>query len=311
MLSGQKIERVLVVTHEKDVLQTVFTHNEFASFEFIWADSFSRALFVQQSHPCHVLLVDESALLAEGPDGVLWFLQQQQSPIILLGDFPESTVSRAYLAGVRLWLPRTHSLKHPLVLLGALRAGSQLNEMVSAGSQQRRALSECHRQVDRLVSLLWRTGHQQIEHRWYNYRHMLERLEEEVNRAQRYRAPLTIALGEFGAEELVANSDHEIMTATAERISPHRRRSDVVGQYGLKGFMIVMSHTQGEGGVRCCQRLKSQLESSKAKTNGPIEVYFGVSTLSEEQPSPQSILCRAEEHLQSAKQGLNDGIVFA
>ena len=78
---------------------------------------------------------------------------------------------------------------------------------------------------------------------WYNQRHMLERLDQEAARARRQGGDFTVVLAEVqGArrEQLSpAETDH-LATWTAARVTQAKRRSDVAGQYGPHGFMLLL-----------------------------------------------------------------------
>ena len=133
-------------------------------------------------------------------------------------------------------------------------------------------------------------------------------MQEEIARSERHSAPLTVALGEIrpipGPDD---GSTREPVLAdwTTERITRAKRRCDVAGQYGLDGFMLLMVHTPGGGGVTCCRRLKQLLEAVPAIANhgprGPVRADFGVASFADEAASAKGLLSCAEQRLEAAR----------
>ncbi len=135
---------------------------------------------------------------------------------------------------------------------------------------------------------------------------MLERLEEEVTRAQRYGGPLSVILGEVeGPPDRGADGEErQKATWTVDQISRVKRRSDVAGQYGLQGFMMLLPQTDESGAAGCCGRLRQILEQP-TETPGPLRVWFGVACFSPDTHSVKSLLSRAEERLERVRSVLS------
>jgi diguanylate cyclase (GGDEF)-like protein len=159
------------------------------------------------------------------------------------------------------------------------------------------------------------------ETHWFTQRHTMERLQEEISRSQRHGGPLTLALAEVRVEDdgTAGTPDGGGMQAlnldslTSQVISRGKRRCDVAGQYGMQGFLLLMVHTPKEGGLVCCKRLKQLLERATAEAapgpRGPIRAYFGLASSSAEKASAQGLLHCAEQNLEAAKAGKDEGIV--
>src|SRR5437764_433036 len=56
---------------------------------------------------------------------------------------------------------------------------------------------------------------------------------------------------------------------TMDVIAKGKRRSDVAGQYGPDGFMLLMMHTPIKGGIHCCRRLQKAIEHAQETLPGP------------------------------------------
>jgi len=156
--------------------------------------------------------------------------------------------------------------------------------------------------------MLWHTIPTETRATWFSQRHMMERLYEEVMRSQRHGDPLTVVLAELsdGPRQPVSDlPSDELAGWTARRVGKHKRRCDVGGQYGPHGFMLLLPHTTDQGAVNCCRRLRPLLENSEELPGGAaasLQVSFGSATYSTGTATVKSLLGRAEEQLEQARQ---------
>jgi diguanylate cyclase len=305
MLADYARRRVLVVAENspQDPLSALFGATPLGACEAVPADGFPAARFVLQHHPCDILLVDEPVYRRDGAESFDWLARRHELPaVVLTEDVPEQAL-RAYEHGVTVWLPRGLALPHPELLAVALERAAGLGELQRSHRRLEESLQQCRRQVDRLVSLLWRTLPLDADRRWLSQRQLLERLREELLRAQRYQNPLTVALGEV--EALGEGAAEALADWAAERIVRGKRTCDVVGQYGPRGFLVLLVNTPAEGGVVCCRRLQKALEEAQpaCAPHVPVRAYFGVAGLAVAAATPQGLLRRAEEHLEAARSG--------
>ena len=98
----------------------------------------------------------------------------------------------------------------------------------------------------------------------------------------------------------------------AQRLNRVKRRCDVAGHYGLHGFLLLMVHTPGKGGLTCCRRLQRILEApaaTNAGPRGPVRACFGLASHGTQTASPQALLRTAEDHLEAARIGAGDRLV--
>jgi PleD family two-component response regulator len=290
-------------------------HKHFAQapldrWDLVDADSFERARFLVQHNSCDVLLVDEGLYHDSGASGLAWLVGQRELPMIFTTAMDPDIVAQAYASGVNLCLPRQMAMQHPQVLSAALLRMSQVRESQHGSRRLKDNLHHCRRQVDRLVNLLWRTAPLDPQRQWFTHRHMLERLQEEVARSGRHGSVFTVAIGEVEAIE--PTEPAEIAEWTTETLATAKRRCDVAGHYGLQGFMLLMVQTPIIGGVACCQRLMrciNQAAQPPRGPRGPVRAYFGLSSFSADNATTESLLSRAEKHLEAAKTAPAGGIV--
>lgn len=314
MLNSRENRRVLFVTANRAEVQDLFSEPPLDSWEIVTADSSPAAALLLQTNPCDLLLADDSLYQKEGFDGLAWLSQKKPLPILFLADVPAEVIAEAYERCVSQWLPRRQSWECPQILAGALQRALRWSELQRRQQRTRDSLEQSQRQVDRLVSLLWRTAPMHVERRWYTYRHMLERLEEELFRAERYQSVLTVALGEI---QIVHDHNEEnqsrVMNWAADEVTQRKRRSDIAGQYGLQGFMLLLAHTPSKGGVICCRRIQKHLESTitevAGNSKGAIRACFGLATAGGENVTAPRLLRRAEEYLDAAKRSSQEHVI--
>jgi diguanylate cyclase (GGDEF)-like protein len=279
-------------------------------WDFFLAETCEHAHFLVQVEACDVLVVDHSALGTA--DGLGWLTAHPEVPVLFLSDSDPGPILDAIVRGVHLWLTRPMALAQPTLLAAALQhaiLGRDNFQKVRRGDND---LGACRRQVTRLANLLWDTMPVEGRTRWFNQRYMLERFHEEVCRTERHGAPLSIVLGEVwvdreGSEtvdqEVVGPAPSERVSQwTAGRIAQSKRRCDVAGQYGLRGFMVLLPHTPPEGAARFCRRLQTILEDVPAADpiKSPLLSCFGIAGCSGS-VSSQRLLCQAEERLDEAR----------
>ena len=296
---------------ETSQLLSLFLQAPLERWDVQAVESFERARFLLQHNPFDILLVDESLYHTAGEAGLAWLTRQQEVPTIFMTGLEPETIAQAYAHGVSLCLPRQMALAHAGVMSAALARMAQVRERERICLRTRDNLHQCRRQVDRLVNLLWRTAPTDPERQWLTHRHILERLQEEVCRSGRHGNVFTVAIGEVqtGAEVPEQADLGEWTTNTLARI---KRRCDVAGHYGLQGFMLLMVQTPKPGAVTCCKRLQQYLHQGVEQRSGPgrpLNACFGLSSFSPDNATTQSLLSKAEKHLEAAKAGVDGGIV--
>ncbi|MCS7047273.1 MAG: diguanylate cyclase [Gemmataceae bacterium] len=280
-------------------LRALFTDDRLATWDALVADSLSHARFIVQHHPCDLLLVSSDMLGEEHRSGLNWLIFQSQAPMLMLADDQPGPYARAFEMGFDITLPMHLALADPALLDVAMNQAVHAWQRLKQHDRTKLQLAETQRHVDRLIQLIWRMTPRHDEH-WYPQRHVLERLSEEVARCQRYRVPLSIAIGEVAT---AAEFDQTVMEWSATEIVRAKRRCDIVGQYGPNGFLLIMVHTLKPGGVACCQRLQQFLEHPRENEppTTPVRTYFGLASAPTENLSVQKLLHHAEQNLDLAR----------
>ena len=139
---------------------------------------------------------------------------------------------------------------------------------------------------------------------------MLERLEEEVARARRYRTPVSVAVGTMPASlaETTPDAGNPGMRSwVVDRIVSAKRRSDIAGQYGPHGFLLIMPNTAAEGAAICCRRLQDFVDQPPAiaaeqSLDNQARPCFGIASHpGETTTGSAALLARAEQCLEKAE----------
>ncbi len=300
--------RVLLVATDKErtEFRIVFQTEPLREWEIIEADSLEQARFMVQLDPCDVLLVDCSLYRVGAGSDWSWLAGQRRVPVLFLVPGEQESAGILPRHATPYWLPCDLARHHPQVLAVMLKQAAEFGDLQRRGQKTSDALEDCRRQVTRLVNLLWEAVPGEGRVRWFTQRYMLERLEEEVSRARRYGGPLSVLLGEVEAPPTGEVPGGEVRQAspwTVDRISRVKRRSDVAGQYGLQGFIMLLPHTDEAGAAGCCRRLRSILQQpvQSAEPAGSPRVHFGLASFSPETTTLKSLLSRAEQRLEHGK----------
>jgi diguanylate cyclase (GGDEF)-like protein len=291
---------------DRQTLRSLLDSPLFCAWDVREADSIERTRFILQMEPCDVLVLDSAFYRNGDPGDVSWLTAQHVTPVLLLGEPEEALVVSALQNGARQWLSRELALAQPAILEATLRQIALIGDIQRKARAASEALHDSRRQVSRLVSLLWDSVPGDGRRSWFPQRHMLERLEEEVDRSKRHGETLTVALGEVYASRgmvLATEDSQKLASWTVARVTEGKRRCDVAGQYGPGGFMLVLPNTAREGALRCCRRIQAGLERQTEVSSFPrVDAAFGVVNLSVEVSTVRALLCRAEERLERAKQ---------
>jgi diguanylate cyclase (GGDEF)-like protein len=293
-------------------LRTLFARAGLDEWDMADADCLQRARFLLQHNPCDVLLIDESLCPAADPAALAWLAPLGNVPAIFLAAMEPDTIARAYEAGASICLPRQATLDNPPMLAAALRRAASIGDMSNNLRRSADRLHQCRRQIDRLVHLVWRNVPMDPDQQLLTHRHVLERMQEEVARCGRHGQTFTVAVGEVQAEHAGTDSPDELADWTTSEVARAKRRCDVAGHYGLRGFMLLMVHTPRPGGVSCCRRLQALLEEKARKHSGPrgpVRASFGLSSFGPDCATSELLLSKAELHLEAAKAGAAGGVV--
>jgi diguanylate cyclase (GGDEF)-like protein len=312
MTANLPFRRVLVAASAAacPALRQPFAAEPLAGWQVLEADTWERAQFVLGYEACDVLLVDESLAPHGDVEDFTALAGRREVPAVALtGPDPEAATA-ALAGGADLWLPREPALGHPPLLAAGLAHAAGRGDLRRRLRLTGTSLQETRRHVGRLVDLLWHHAPHDPRTRWFTHRHMLERLQEEIARTARHGTPFSLVLGEVRRRGEAGEEPSAQLTAwAAERIGRVKRRCDVAGQYGPHGFMLLLVNTPEAGAATFCRRLEKSLEQAAATEAVSLVPAFGIAVCAGPEATPQGLLRRAEEHLESAKVQEESGAV--
>jgi GGDEF domain-containing protein len=282
-----------------ELLRPLFASPLLRGWHAVEADTLERMHFLDQMHPCDALVLD-TTLVSEGQ------LQRLDAaacnPIVLLGEASAPLLQP--LAPCWSWLPRMSVVQCPALLAATLRHLAEVAAMQNHHTQAQAALAGSRRRIDALVDLLWQVIPGELPGPWFSQRHMLQRCDEEVARCRRYGTPLSIVLGEVDDQgERDGEAPAPLPRWAAARLCLSKRRSDVAGQYGPRGFMLLLPSTDAAGAAACCQRLQQILATgpSGGASPAPLDLAFGIADCPTVAATVPALLRRAEVALEEAR----------
>ncbi|HEX2254286.1 MAG TPA: diguanylate cyclase [Thermoanaerobaculia bacterium] len=144
---------------------------------------------------------------------------------------------------------------------------------------------------------------------------ILENLQTELNRAQRYTRPLTIGLADLDHfKEINDRHGHlagdSLLKRIAAAIQESLRSSDAVGRYGGEEFLIVLPETPLAGGQIAAEKMRRAVEAVRLTLDdgheAAVTISVGLASLEQYRDSPvpltiRDLIAAADRALYQAK----------
>jgi polar amino acid transport system substrate-binding protein len=140
-----------------------------------------------------------------------------------------------------------------------------------------------------------------------------KRLNEEIERAKRYKTPLSIIYFDIDHFKKINDTfGHEtgdfILKEISKLIQQNIRKTDIFGRWGGEEFLIILPFTSGEKAVQLAEKLRKIIEIHNF--NGlKITVSFGVTEF-HEKDDYVSILNRSDKALYEAKEKGRNSVIY-
>lgn len=169
-----------------------------------------------------------------------------------------------------------------------------------------RDITERKRMEDELRQLATRDGLTGI----YNRRHFLGLARQEIERAQRLRHPLALIMLDIDLFKRINDSyghatGDAVIRLFAQTCAASLRQIDTIGRLGGEEFGILLPELGLHEGVRVAERLRQSIESCVVQTEAGEAVCFtgslGVAVLTDDAPSLEQLMARADAALYQAK----------
>ncbi|MBE0425674.1 MAG: sensor domain-containing diguanylate cyclase [Nitrospirae bacterium] len=143
-----------------------------------------------------------------------------------------------------------------------------------------------------------------------NRRAILEKLEEEVNRAKRYRSQLALIICDIDYfKEINDTYGHDIgdkaLQIISSLIKSSLRNTDIIGRYGGDEFFLILPETSMEGAKEIAERIRFIIKDFNLKLNKnksiKTTVSIGVAEFDAGKEDINSFIKRADNALYVAK----------
>ncbi len=152
---------------------------------------------------------------------------------------------------------------------------------------------------------------------FYNHRYLHERLGEEILRAQRTRAPLSVLMIDLDDFKLVNDTlghlfGDDVLRWAGEQIRGALRASDVAARYGGDEFAVLLPDTPADGASEVGERIVAALRDNphQAAGRGPVTVgaSIGVASFPTDGHTAQALIAGADAALYRQKRAGGRGV---
>ncbi|MBC7188060.1 MAG: diguanylate cyclase [Calditrichaeota bacterium] len=145
----------------------------------------------------------------------------------------------------------------------------------------------------------------------YNRRHLQERLDQEVARAQRYSHPLSVLLLDIDNFKLYNDLNGHLQGDAALRelaalLRRHTRQADLVARFGGEEFVVLLPEIDGASARAVAEKLRQTVEQTPFKgeevlPGGNLTISVGLATLPNDAGESIELLDLADRGLYLAK----------
>lgn len=146
----------------------------------------------------------------------------------------------------------------------------------------------------------------------YNYRYFSERLNEEFERAKRYKRELSIIMIDIDFFKKY-NDTHghpkgdELLRNFSTILKKVMRNSDITARYGGEEFIVILPETGKDTAIETAERLRKAVESKDfegggTQPGGRVTISLGVTSYTDGPGSPEELVKSADAALYRAKE---------
>lgn len=145
--------------------------------------------------------------------------------------------------------------------------------------------------------------------RVYNHRYFQQRLDEEMQRADRYDSIVSLVMMDvdhfkkFNDTYGHAEGDRVLKTV-ARAIQSSVREIDIVARYGGEEFVVILPEKEAEGAIVPADRIRTTIENHDFRINGervPITISLGVCSYPNLASNKRDLIIRADTALYYSK----------
>jgi diguanylate cyclase (GGDEF)-like protein len=148
----------------------------------------------------------------------------------------------------------------------------------------------------------------------YNKRHLMGRLDREMQVAARSGQPVSVIL--LDLDNLKAVNDtfghivgDSVIRRMGEVVRAHVRTIDIAARFGGEEFVVVLPFTDLDGALLAAERLREALEDEPIEMVGTVTASVGVTTYPGSAANALSVLAEADQAMYAAKTGGRNRVV--
>jgi diguanylate cyclase (GGDEF)-like protein len=229
--------------------------------------------------------------------------QTEQAFIILAREEDQAAAVYALQEGASDYLLIDHIQNDPLCLYRSIKNAVQRKQL------ERELLRQRNGELEMLNQQLWKLSHTDELTGYFNRRHIVSRMEEEISRGLRYEMSLSVVLADIDHFKRINDTfghlagDRALQTI-ADHFRSKLRESDLIGRFGGEEFLLILPHTDLSGAEAFCHRLRDHVEKHPLQLGDQsitMTASFGVSTLSPDMDTSHKLLRIADRNLYRAK----------
>lgn len=143
----------------------------------------------------------------------------------------------------------------------------------------------------------------------YNHRYLHERLQQEVERFERYGRPLSLVMADLDRFKVYNDTyghprGDELLIAVATTLRQASRASDVVGRYGGDEFTMILPETTADEARLTAERVRRCVERLALEVDGTrnrVTLSLGIATVSAGCHHQEDLITAADDALYRAK----------
>jgi two-component system cell cycle response regulator len=153
-----------------------------------------------------------------------------------------------------------------------------------------------------------------------NRRFVTEILSVEFQRARRYGTGLVVVMADLDRFKRINDryghiAGDRVLGAVGDRLRSRLRASDVGGRYGGEEFLVILTHSNTEGGAVFAERWRTDLEETAIEVDEGKMIHAtlsaGVASFLPTFESPAGLIAAADSALYRAKElGRNQVVVY-
>jgi diguanylate cyclase (GGDEF)-like protein len=229
--------------------------------------------------------------------------------LILAGEEDQAAAIYSLQEGAYDYLLKDQVQRDPIHFHRSIKNAVQRKRLESEFQKTVEILRDRNRELELLNQQLWKLSHTDELTGYFNRRHIMSRLEEEVSRGVRYGLPLSIVLVDIDHFKRVNDTFGHLagdraLQGIADLFRSRLRESDLIGRFGGEEFLLILPHTDLAGAEAFCHRLRDYVEKQPLQLGEQvihITASFGLATLGPSAETVQKLLRISDRNLYRAK----------